>query len=101
MQMILEGSTLRLRGAFDVRSTGEVRELVNLLIEDGGVLVVDLSDVRAVDITALRVLAVATRRATRSGGQLVLRGCGPAVRRMVHLARMARQLEFERELRAA
>ncbi|MFC6153760.1 STAS domain-containing protein [Nocardioides yefusunii] len=101
MQMVLEDSTLRLGGAFDVRSTSVVREVLHLLIEEGGVIVVDLSEVEAVDLTALRLLAVATRRATRAGGRLVMRGCGPSVCRMMHISRMARQLEFERELRAA
>ena len=36
-----------------------------------------------IDVTALRVLAVATRQASRSGGPLTLRGCGPSVRRML------------------
>ena len=51
----------------------------------------------AVDVTALKVLAVATREAGRSGHHLTLRGCGPAVRRMLHLSRLIRVVEVERQ----
>ncbi len=59
-------------------------------------MVVDLSGVDTVDMTALKVLAVATRRAGRDGHRLTLRGCRPAVRRMLHLTRLIRVLEVER-----
>jgi anti-anti-sigma regulatory factor len=42
------------------------------------------------------VLAYATLEAGRSGHHLRLRGCGPAVRRMLHLSRLARVVEVER-----
>ena len=34
--------------------------------------------------------------ATREGHHLMLRGCGPAVRRMLHLSRLSRFVEVER-----
>ena len=60
-------------------------------------MVVDLSDVNAIDVTALKVLAVATRAASRDGHHLTLRGCGPSVRRMLHLSRLIRVVEVERQ----
>ncbi len=47
-------------------------------------------------MTALKVLAVATRQAVREGHHLTLRGCCPAVRRMLHLSRLSRFVEVER-----
>ena len=47
----------------------------------------------SVDVTALKVLAVATRQASRLGHHLILRGCGPAVRRLLHLSRLMRVVE--------
>lgn len=98
MDIMTDGPTLVLCGDFDVRSTWEVRNalydhLEGHLDED---VVVDLSGVDAVDVTALKVLAVATRQASRDGHHLTLRGCGPSVRRMLHLSRLMRLVEVER-----
>lgn len=103
MQIIESGMTLHLVGDFDVRSTGSVREAIYAhLAESGGAtLVVDLSDVEVVDVTALKVLAAATRRASRDGLHIRVRGCRPAVRRLLHISRLGRVLEFEREPVAA
>ena len=102
MDIVTDGPTLVLSGAFDVRSTWEVRNAINehmvARIED---VVVDLTDVDSVDVTALRVLAFATRRAARLGHHLTLRGCGPAVRRLLHLSRLIRVVEVEREAATA
>jgi anti-anti-sigma factor len=97
MDILTDGPTLVLSGDFDVRSTMDVRTAIyeHLVGHDEDV-VVDLSQVDSIDVTALKVLAVATREAGRSGHHLVLRGCGPAVRRMLHLSRLIRVLEVER-----
>lgn len=92
-----EGPTLVLSGDFDVRSTWEVRNAIydhlqHYRDED---VVVDLTGVSAVDVTALKVLAVATRRAFADGQRLTLRGCCPAVRRMLHLSRLYPVLDVE------
>jgi len=94
-----DGATLVLSGAFDVRSTGEVRKAIydHLAAGDDDV-VVDLTDVHSVDLTALKVLAVATRQASRLGRHLILRGCGPAVRRLLHLSHLIRVVRVEREV---
>jgi len=96
MEIAINGRTLTLSGDFDVRSTWKVRAaLYDHLAACEGDVVVDLSGVDNVDVTALRVLAVATRRAAGYGRHVQLRGCGPMVRRMLHLSRMARLLEVE------
>jgi anti-anti-sigma factor len=97
MDIIKDGPTLVLSGDFDVRSTWEVRQAVyDLMAGHDGDVVVDLTGVEVVDLTALKVLAVATREAGRAGRHLTLRGCGPAVRRMLHLSRLIRLVEVER-----
>ena len=99
MHIVTDGPTLVLSGAFDVRSTWEVRNAIydRLAARDED-LVVDLTDVDTVDLTALKVLAVATRRAGGLGRHLILRGCGPAVRRLLHMSRLMRVVELEREV---
>ena len=102
MDIVTDGPTLVLSGAFDVRSTWEVRNALHEHIDARGEdVVVDLTDVESVDVTALKVLAFATRRAAILGRHLTLRGCGPAVRRLLHLSRLIRVVEVERETATA
>jgi anti-anti-sigma factor len=92
-----DGHTLMLHGDFDVRSTFVVRtaiyEVLDLHDDD---VVIDMTDVSAIDLTALRLLAVATRHAWLTGHHLTVRNPGPAVRRMAHLAHLAHAIEVER-----
>jgi anti-anti-sigma factor len=102
MDITTDGMTLLLSGDFDVRSTYQVRTaLYDHLNQHPEDVVVDLSEVTTVDLTALKVLAVATRAATRDGHHLTLRGCSPAVRRMLHLSRLIRVVEVERQALSA
>jgi anti-anti-sigma factor len=102
MDILADGPTLTLGGDFDVRSTMEVRTAIHDVLDtyDDDV-VVDLTAVETIDLTAARVLAYATLEAGRSGHHLRLRGCGPAVRRMLHLTRLARVVEVERHAATA
>jgi len=96
MDIATDGTTLVLSGDFDVRSTWEVRNAIYELLEGHDAdVVVDLTDVTTTDVTALRVLAYATREAARSGHHLSLRGAGPSVRRLLHLSRLIRVVELE------
>ena len=61
----------------------------------------DLTAVAAIDLTALRVLAMASREAAREGQHLTLRGCGPAVIRMLHLSHLIRVVDVERSAATA
>jgi anti-anti-sigma factor len=97
MEITADGATLVLAGSFDVRSTMEVRgALYDLLATHDGDVVVDLSGVENIDLTALKVLGMATRQAARDGQHLTLRGCRPAVRRLLHMSRLIRVVEVER-----
>jgi anti-anti-sigma factor len=96
MEIITDGPVLMLAGDFDARSTFQVRNVLYHQLATYGDVVVDLSGVTTVDVTALKVLAAATRRTAQEGRHLTLRGCRPAVRRLLHLTRLARVVEVER-----
>lgn len=98
MDITTDGPTLVLSGDFDVRSTSAVRAALHdqiRRIDDD--VVVDLSGVEMVDLTALRVLGAASLAAARSGQLVRLRGCTPAVRRMLHISHLIRVVDVERE----
>lgn len=96
MQISTDGATVHLVGDLDVRSTTEVRTAVYEHLARHEHVVVDLSAVDGADVTALRVLAVASRAADLRGGHLTLSGCGPAVRRLLHLSHLIRVVDVDR-----
>jgi len=101
MELTVNDRTLILHGHFDVRSTGIVREALYERIErTSGNVVVDLADVEAIDATALRVLAAASKLMEREGRALILRGCSPALRRILAFTRLRRLVTVERAVSA-
>jgi anti-anti-sigma factor len=97
MDLKIEGQILYLAGQFDGRSTGVVREALYAHIERAeGEVVVDLSEVESIDAPALKLLAAASVVAERGGHHLVLRGCSPAVRRVIMFTKMRRLVQIER-----
>lgn len=96
MDIVTEGSEILLAGDFDVRCTPQVRTALYDALAVHPRVVVDLRRVATVDVTALKVLAVASRHAALRGGQLRLRGCNGAVRRLLHLTHLIRLVEVER-----
>lgn len=95
MQIETHHHTLVLHGDFDARSTDAVRDALHDLEAVEQHVVVDLSDVHFVDLTALRVLAFASLDAARTGQHVSLRGVGPQARRMLHLSRLIRVVDLE------
>jgi anti-sigma B factor antagonist len=92
-----EENVIRLAGLLDVRSVGDVRQLLNDLIDNSdGDIVVDLEAVDAVDATGLGLLVATHRRTQLLGRQLVLRHPVPSVVRILAVTRLHRILHVER-----
>lgn len=97
-----EGQTTRpavvLTGRLDMRTTAAARDALteHLAEHPGEDLVVDLTGVESVDLTALRLLAATSLRVERDGHRMVLRGCAPALRRVVTAAPWGRFFWIER-----
>ncbi|MCW2867446.1 MAG: Sulfate transporter/antisigma-factor antagonist [Marmoricola sp.] len=96
MEHTTDKDTLVLSGALDVRCTAELRRILYALIAraDGDV-VVDIARVESIDITTLKMLAVANRVAARGGQRVVLRGCSTGVRRLLHLSHLRSMIPVE------
>src|SRR6476619_5090620 len=72
MEHTITGDTLELSGALDVRCTAELRVLVyGLLAMHPGDVHVDIRRVDSVDMTTLKLLAVANRAAERQGHRVL------------------------------
>jgi anti-anti-sigma factor len=96
MEQTAKESTLELAGSLDVRCIAELRAAVyRLLDQRDGDVHVDINRVDSIDLTTLKMLAVANRAAERQGRRVVLRGGSPAVRRLLHLSHLRWMLPVE------
>jgi anti-anti-sigma factor len=96
MDVTTEGAALVLAGRLDGRSTGVVREVLQTLMRDHHDVVVDLTDVESIDVNGLTMLAAASKLMEREGRHLTLRGCRPALRRVIAFTRIRNVLQVER-----
>jgi anti-anti-sigma factor len=96
MELVAHENTLSLVGSLDVRCTAELRaEVYRLLDQYDGDIRVDISRVESVDLTTLKMLAVANRVAERQGRRVILAGGSPGVRRLLHLSHLRWMLPVE------
>jgi anti-anti-sigma factor len=89
---------ITLSGHLDGRCSAQVREVLHDHIDrhpDEDV-VVDLTLVESIDVTGLRMLAAAALRVERAGRKVVLRGCSPALRRVLAFRGWRRLFFLER-----
>src|SRR3954452_25091939 len=96
MEHSTHGNVLELAGSLDVRCTAELRVvLYSLLGHTDGDVIVDIGRVETIDMTTLKMIAVANRFAERDGRRLVLRGATPGVRRLLHLSHLRPMIPVE------
>ena len=96
MEHSTHDDTLVLSGALDVRCTAELRTtLYALLGATSGDVRVDIEHVDGIDMTTLKMLAVANRFAEREGRRVVLCGVSPGVRRLLHLSHLRQMMTVE------
>ena len=96
MEQTTDDGTLELSGSLDVRCIAELRTSVYALLDEcDGDVYVDVSRVESVDMTTLKMLAVANRAAERAGRRVVLRGGSPGLRRLLHLSHLRWMLPVE------
>ena len=92
-----QDSAMALAGRVDGRHASEVRAALYERIEgEEGDVVLDLTEVESIDGTVLKLLAAAALRLQRTGRQLVLRGCSPALRRVFAFGGLRRLFAWER-----
>ena len=98
MELVDRDGAIELTGRLDGRTSAEVREALYDHIErhpDEDVRL-DLTHVESIDVTALNLLAAAALKVRRAGGQVVLVGCSPALRRVVAYRGWRRLFRLER-----
>ena len=91
---------LRLEGELDLGVGAELqRDVIQLLpAEEDRALAIDLSEVTFIDSTVIGILAMAHKRAGRSGGHLALVGVSGRVERVLQLTGMMTVLDIRPSL---
>ena len=86
-------SLARVAGELDIATAPALREqLLRAIATHGPSLVLDLDDVAFLDSTGLGVIVGVLKRARTLGGDLVIAGASPAVRRVFEITALDRTL---------
>lgn len=101
MELTRDGTVLRLAGQVDGRSTARLRAaLEDELSASPDEVVLDLTEVDGIDLTALRMIAATSRHAALDGQRVLLRGSPPPVRRLLHLTRLRALVAYDEPVTA-
>jgi anti-anti-sigma factor len=98
MDVTNDRPAVELAGRLDGRCSAELRRVLYDHIErhpDEDV-VLDVSRVESVDVTVFRTLAAYALRLEKHGHRVVLRGCSPALRRLIAFSGRRRLFVLER-----
>ncbi len=98
MEAARDPEAIALSGRLDGRCSAEIREALYEHIDQhpDEDVIVDLTLVESIDATALGLLAAAALRVERAGRKVVLRGCSPALRRVLAFGSWRRLFRLER-----
>ncbi len=90
------GTIMPISGRIDASTVSQLREQLHTAVDSGiGAVVLDLSDVEAVDAVGLAMLVGTHRRALRAGRIVVLRHTPTRVARVLHATGLDRVLRAE------
>jgi anti-anti-sigma factor len=89
--------TLRLRGEVDIATVPVLRESLSVLVDDGGDVVVDLTDVDFIGLAGLEALCNEARRLRQSGDRLVVSSPSALARRVIDIIGAAELLPLPGE----
>jgi anti-sigma B factor antagonist len=82
-------TVLALAGELDMASNPQLEEAIDgVVASDSQLVVLDLGDLRFMDVSSLRVLVASHQLAERSGKRLVLANIGEQTRRLMTLTRV-------------
>jgi anti-sigma B factor antagonist len=84
---IEQGGSIRLAGELDMSTAPQLREVLDASVEEGGTILVDLSELTFMDSTGINVFLRAAV-SLRGRGCLVLHGEQDRVRRLLDLIRI-------------
>ena len=89
-------SVLYLEGELDLGSSPQLKAEIDRTLRAGAAsVVVDVRELRFMDMAGLRVLLGGQERAEREGGRLVISGVREPIRRTLALARVRNALSVE------
>jgi len=89
------GAVLRLAGDLNMHTCSELRtKLLELIEQQPGRLIVDLSGVGYIDSSGVGTMIEAKRRLERTGGRIVLAGLQARVRSVFEIARLDRYFKI-------
>lgn len=92
-----DGPAVTVSGELDPHTAAQLQEALNEVLAAGGVtrVVLDLSGIRFIDSSGLRVLLAANESLMRAGGQLTLRAPSAAVMRLLEITDLVDRLDVE------
>ena len=90
-----DATVVAIEGEIDLYTSPEIREQVGGLARPGRNVVIDLTDVGFLDSTGLGSLVWARKRVQQDGGELVVVGPQPHIRRVLEISGVSRVVPIE------